>query len=136
MDDLRKVDIIRERTGCSYKAAHEALERNDGDVLKAIIDLEGNAKVWREQVQVSGGELVEKIKEIIHQGNVTKIIVKSQEKTIVEIPVTAGAIGVLIAPHLAILGVLSALVTKCTIEIERTNKENKGEQEQHNEHNE
>lgn len=124
MDELRKVDIIRERTGCSYRAAHEALERNNGDVLKAIIDLEGNTKVWREQINVTGSELVEKIKEIIHQGNVTKIIVKSQEKTIVEIPVTAGAIGMLLAPHLAMLGVLSALVTKCTIEIERTNKEN------------
>ncbi|SHJ91166.1 protein of unknown function [Anaerobranca californiensis DSM 14826] len=119
MDDLRKVDIIRERVGCSYKAAHEALEKAGGDVLKAIIELESKEKVWREQIQVTGGELVEKIKEIIHQGNVTKIIVKSGDKTIVEIPVTAGAIGVLLAPHLAILGVLSALITKCTIEIER-----------------
>lgn len=126
MDELRKVDIIRDRTGCSYKLAHEALERNNGDVLKAIIDLESNAKVWREQITVTGSELVEKIKEIIHQGNVTKVIVKSQQKTIVEIPVTAGAIGVLLAPHLAILGVLSALVTKCTIEVERINKDNNG----------
>ncbi len=127
MDDLRKVDIIRERTGCSYKVAQEVLQKNDGDVLKAIIELEDKSKVWREQVQVTGGELVEKIKEIIHQGNVTKVIVKSQEKTIVEIPVTAGAIGVLLAPHLAMLGVLSALLAKCTIEIERTKPENPAE---------
>ncbi|QNO13549.1 DUF4342 domain-containing protein [Alkalicella caledoniensis] len=135
MDELRKVDIIRERTGCSYKAAHEALERTNGDVLKAIIELEDKSSVWREQVTVTGGELVDKIKEIIHQGNVTKIIVKSNEKTIVEIPVTAGAIGVLIAPHLAILGVLSALVAKCTIEIERKKDPGSGtvQQEQHQE---
>lgn len=121
MDDLRKVDVIRERTGCSYKTAHEALERNNGDVLKSIIELEEHdkASVWREQFNVTGGELVDKIKDLIRQGNVSKVIVKSNDKTIVEIPVTAGAIGVLIAPHLAILGVLSALVAKCTIEIER-----------------
>jgi hypothetical protein len=73
-----------------------------------------------EEIQVMGGNLVEKVKELIHEGNVRRIIIKEESgHTIVEIPVTWAAIGVVAAPVLAAVGALSALVTKCTIVVER-----------------
>ena len=73
----------------------------------------------KEEFRVSGGELVEKVKEIVHEGNIRRIIVKHDDKTVVEIPVTVGVIGALIAPQIAALGVIGALLTKCTIIVEK-----------------
>lgn len=117
--DLAKIDLIRERTGLGYRKAKELLESTDGDVVEALILAESKDKSWQEEVQVKGNELAEKVREIIHKGNVTKIKVKNGEQTIVEIPVTVGAVGALIVPNLAALGAITALLTKCTIEIER-----------------
>ncbi len=77
----------------------------------------------KEEFKVSGEDLLKKIKEIIHEGNVRKISIRNEEnKTVVEIPLTVGAIGVLIAPVLAMVGTLAALTTKCTIVVERDKK--------------
>ena len=73
----------------------------------------------KEEFRVSGGELVEKVKEIVHEGNIRRIIVKHDDKTLVEIPLTVGVIGALIAPQIAALGVIGALLTKCTIVVEK-----------------
>ena len=74
--------------------------------------------------QVSSDKLVEKVKEVVHDANVKKIIVKDQNgKVLLTIPVTWGAAGVIatvvLAPWLAALGAIAALVAKCTIEVER-----------------
>jgi competence protein ComGC len=69
---------------------------------------------------VSADELTKKVKELIHEGNVRRIIVKDESgKTLIEMPVTAGVVGVLLAPWLAALGVIAALATKCTLVVER-----------------
>jgi hypothetical protein len=63
---------------------------------------------------------VRRIKDLLHQGNVTKIIVHDEEgKLLLELPVTAGLIGAVLAPWLAAVGAIAALVTKCTISVER-----------------
>lgn len=73
-----------------------------------------------EEIQVMGGNLVEKVKELIHEGNVRRIIIKEENgHTLVEIPVTWAALGAIAAPVLAAVGAISALVTKCTIVVER-----------------
>jgi len=73
-----------------------------------------------EEIQVLGKDLVEKVKEIVHEGNVRRIIIKEENgHTLVEIPVTWAAVGVIAAPVLAAVGAISALVTKCTIVVER-----------------
>lgn len=73
-----------------------------------------------EEIQVMGRDLVEKVKELIHEGNVRRIIIKDESgQTLVEIPVTWAAVGVVAAPVLAAVGAISALVTKCTIVVER-----------------
>ncbi len=73
-----------------------------------------------EEFSVAGEDIVKRVKELIHEGNVRKIIVKNEEgKTVLEIPVTAGLVGAILAPWMAALGVLAAMATKCTILVER-----------------
>lgn len=77
-------------------------------------------KVVREEFTVSSDNLIEKVKELLHEGNVTRIIVKDDEgKVLLEIPATIGVIGAIIAPWLAALGVIAALATNCRIVVER-----------------
>jgi len=78
------------------------------------------AKVTREEYTVSSSNLIDRIGEILHEGNVIRIIVKDEKgKQLLEIPATVGVIGVVIAPWLAALGVIAALVANCTIIVER-----------------
>ena len=73
-------------------------------------------KEMREEFKVSGEEVLKKVKELIREGNARRIIIKNGEgKTSVEIPLTIGAVGALIAPALAAIGAVAALVTDCTI---------------------
>jgi Flp pilus assembly pilin Flp len=74
-----------------------------------------------EEVQVLGRDLVEKVKSLIHEGNVRRIIVRDEHgNTFVEIPVTVAAVSVVLAPVLAALGAISALVAKFTIVVVRS----------------
>ncbi|MEM2107669.1 MAG: DUF4342 domain-containing protein [Candidatus Bathyarchaeia archaeon] len=78
------------------------------------------AKVSREEFSVSASNLVDRVKELLHEGNVTRIIVKDEKgKALLEIPVTVGVIGTVLAPWLAALGVIAALATNCRIIVER-----------------
>ena len=77
-------------------------------------------KVAKEEIPVSADNLIKKVKELLHEGNVNKIIVKDDnEKTLLEIPATVGVIGTVLAPWLAALGVIAALATNCRIVVER-----------------
>lgn len=72
------------------------------------------------EYEVSSESLVRRIKELIKEGNVRRIVVRSERgETLLEIPVTVGVVGVLLAPYLAALGTIAALVTKCTIAVEK-----------------
>lgn len=127
---LEKVDKVRERTNVSYADAKYALEQCDGDVLDAIIYLE-NIKATSEKENKEGKyesfeEFKTYLKELIKKGNVTRIRIRKDERVIVDVPVNAGiaagVIGVVIPPLLAI-GLITAIVTKLTIEITRENGE-------------
>lgn len=73
-----------------------------------------------EEFTVNGEELVAKVKALINEGNIRRIIIKDVEgKTLVEFPLTIGVIGAVLAPILAAVGAIAALVTKCTIVVER-----------------
>ncbi len=73
-----------------------------------------------EEVQVFGRDLVEKVRALIHEGNVQRIIIKDEHgNTFVEIPVTVAAVGAVLAPVLAAVAAISALVAKFTIVVER-----------------
>ena len=78
------------------------------------------AKVTREEFNVSASNLVDRVRELLHEGNVTRIIVKDEKgKPLLEIPATIGAIGTVLAPWLTALGVIAALATNCRIVVER-----------------
>ena len=73
-----------------------------------------------EEFKVSGEDIIKKIKELIAEGNVRKVSVKDKDgKVIAEFPVTLGVVGVVLAPVLAAVGAITALVAECTISVER-----------------
>ncbi len=79
-----------------------------------------------EKFTVSGSEVVEKVKQIIHEGNVRRVRILHQGRVVLEIPLTIGApaaaIAIMTAPVLAALGAFAALVTECTIEVEKVDQ--------------
>jgi hypothetical protein len=87
-------------------------------------------RTWIEEIEVAGGQLVERIKELVAEGNVRRLIIRSpDDKVILEIPLTAGAVvgGVvtIIAPLLAALGALAALIAKVKVQVVRVEDQNK-----------
>jgi len=84
----------------------------------------------KERVTVSGSNLVEKVKELVRQGNIRRVRLIHEEKTLIDIPLSVGApaaaVVVLAAPLLAALAAIAALVKECTIEIEKVEDTNKG----------
>ena len=80
-------------------------------------------KVKTEEFQVKGDEILQKIKELLREGTIRRIIIKTDEgRTLLDIPLTFGVLGVLLAPQLAALGALAALVTQATIVVEKTER--------------
>ena len=77
-------------------------------------------KTRTEEFKLNGGEIINKIKELIHEGNIRRIILKDESgKTFLEIPLTVGLVGAAFAPVLAAVGAIAALVTKMTIVVEK-----------------
>jgi hypothetical protein len=77
-------------------------------------------KSYTERFKLSGEAVLGKVKEIIHEGNARRLIIRNEEDHIlIEIPLTVGAVGVLLAPVAAAIGAIAALVAHCTIEVER-----------------
>jgi hypothetical protein len=71
---------------------------------------------FQEEFKVSGEDLLKRVKELIKAGNARRLIIKNEKgKTLIELPLTFGAVGVILAPTLAAVGAIAALVTKCTI---------------------
>lgn len=117
--NLEKIELVKDRTGSTYAEAKEALERADGSVVDAIIDIE--EKMNKSYDAVDGGSIKDspifaKMKEIVDKGNVTRILISKGDKTIVNFPLTAGVIGAVLVPWGAILGIVAALGTQCDIE--------------------
>ncbi len=80
---------------------------------------EESGSTKREEFHVSGSQLVDKVKELIHEGNIRRIQIKHEGRIVFEVPLTVVAVGVLLAPVLAALGAFAALATECTIAVER-----------------
>lgn len=76
-----------------------------------------------EEFKIVGKDVVEKVKELVHEGNVRRIILKDEKgQTFLEIPLTVAAVGAMFAPILAAVGALAALVAKFTLVVERTSE--------------
>ncbi|MDY0297816.1 MAG: DUF4342 domain-containing protein [Acidobacteriota bacterium] len=77
-------------------------------------------KTRHEEFKVTGGEIIDRIKELIHQGNIRRIIIKNENgATLIEIPLTLGLVGAALLPVLAAVGAIGALVARMTIVIEK-----------------
>jgi len=91
--------------------------------LQCGAEVSDEKKIRKEEFVVSGSELLNRVKEILHEGNIRRIVIKQEGRSLIEIPLTVAAIGALLAPILAAVGALAALVINCTIEVERIEKE-------------
>ena len=90
-----------------------------------MADKQKKERTWSEEIEVAANEVVDKVKELIQQGNVRRIIIRERDGDVVlEVPLTVGAVAgsvvVLFAPVLAAVGAMAALITKVKIEIIRT----------------
>jgi len=74
---------------------------------------------YREELQVMGEQLLTKVKELLHEGNVRRIIIKHEGQTIMEFPLTVGVVSVLAMPQLVAIGAISALLAQYSIEVVR-----------------
>lgn len=72
-----------------------------------------------EKIKVEGGELLERVKEVVEEGNARRIVIKQKGRSVAEFPLTVGVVGAVLAPVLAAVGALVALLSECSIEIER-----------------
>lgn len=78
-------------------------------------------KFRTEEFKVDGEKLLARIKELIHEGNIRRVIIKDKDgKTMLELPMTIGVVGVLLAPQLAALGAIAALLTEAMVVVEKT----------------
>ena len=124
MTELEKIDVLRERLGLSYQEAKVALDETDGDLIQALINMEqSKTSNWEEKFSAQGEALVAKVKEIIQRGNVTKVKVKKGDETVLEIPATVGAlglVGVLASAPLTVaagIGTVAAMINQYKLEI-------------------
>ena len=68
-------------------------------------------------------QMVDAVKKVLHEGNVRRIVIKQEGRTVAEFPLTVGVVGAVVAPILAAVGALAAVLTECSIEVERTKPE-------------
>lgn len=116
---LEKIELVKDRTGVTYKEAKEALEQADGNVVDAIVAIEENIDdmTSTKKIGARGSALMDKVKEIVKCGNITKIVVKHDGDVVLNLPLNAGILGVVIAPWGVLLGVLAAFGFRCTIDL-------------------
>ena len=79
-------------------------------------------QTWWETIKLQGEHLLDGLRKLIEEGNVRRVVVKQQERTIAEFPLTVGVVGAVLAPVLAAIGAIAALVTDCSIEVEHVAK--------------
>ena len=77
---------------------------------------------YQEELQVMGEQLLSRVKELVHEGNVRRIIIKQEGHTIMEIPLTVGVVGAIMAPALVAIGAIGALLSQCSIEVVRSER--------------
>jgi len=77
------------------------------------------AETFKESFKVATDQLVDAVRKLLHEGNVRRIIIKQGSRTVAEFPLTVGVIGAVFAPVLAAVGALAAVLTDCTLEVER-----------------
>jgi hypothetical protein len=115
---LEKIELVKDRTGVTYKEAKEALEAADGSVVDAIINIEEsvNSEEHSREKESAGNELFETIKKTAEKGNMARIIVRKGGDILLNLPLTVSILGAVIAPWGVIFGLIAAVGFNCKIE--------------------
>jgi hypothetical protein len=138
MTELEKMDALKSRLNITYKQAKDALDAANGDLAQALINLEiagaqaqaGPSSHWGEPDKGTSGQfvrsIIEQIKAVIQEGNVTKVRLKNKDRVLIEIPATMGVVGLgvmLFSPLMLALGAAGAITAvnrELILEIEKS----------------
>lgn len=120
---LEKIELVKDRTGVSYKEAKEALEKTEGNVVDAIILIEDTIDQGVKASDSKVEAIVDVIKETIKKGNASKLLIKRNGETVINLPINIGVVGTVLFPWATVAGTIAALGTKCSIEIVKDNGE-------------
>ncbi len=106
---------LRQSWDLTYNLAEDNMSEQD-----VAEDTQTEEEVKTEEHKIKGESLLSKIKELVHQGNIRRIIIKNDEgRTLIEIPLTLGVVGIALAPVWAALGAIAALVADLTVVVEK-----------------
>lgn len=118
---LEKMDLLRARFNVTYAQAYEVLESCGWDTVAAVRKLEAERPDYFEELKVKGADLVEKVKELIHEGNVNRIIVREESgREVLNLPVNGALAVAVLAPLLTVLGAVVALAANYRVIVERS----------------
>ena len=121
---LEKIELVKDRTGVSYREAKEALIAENGSVVDAIIRIEDEIDIApRTAAENAASDIVGKIKDLVRKGNVSKVVIRRDDQVVLSIPVTLGVIGSVLLPEAALFSTIVALGVKCSISIVTTDGE-------------
>ncbi len=121
---LEKIELVKDRTGVNYKEAKDALIKADGSVVDAIIMIEDEIDlVPKSKAGDQASHLIDRLKQLIKKGNVSRIVVKKDEEIILNIPVNLGIVGAVWVFWPTLVATVVALGMKCTIELIKDNGE-------------
>lgn len=77
-------------------------------------------QVHTEEFEVNSEEILSKIKELVHEGNIRRVVIKNEDgRSLIDVPLTVGVVGALLAPQLAAIGAITALIARATLVVER-----------------
>jgi len=79
-------------------------------------------RTWWETIKAEGHELLDKLEDLVKEGNVRRVVIKQQGRTIAEFPLMVGVVGAVVAPMLAAIGAIVAMAKDCSIEVERVDR--------------
>ena len=127
---IKDVQAISSYADTSMKEAYEYYIRNDKDIVKAIIDLEDRdrGRSIYERVMVSSEELFDFVRTTVAKGNISRIIIKHGNKVCLTIPVTLGAVGVVMFPYISIMAILALMFGQYEVIIERYESDDNSQQ--------
>ena len=114
---LEKIELVKDRTGVSYREAKDALEKTDGNVVDAIILIEDNIDEGPAANDSKVAGVIDWIKAAVKKGNVSKIVIRKDEEVIMNLPLSIGVLGTVLFPWAAIAATVAAFGTKCKIEL-------------------
>jgi predicted RND superfamily exporter protein len=120
---LEQIDELRRRVNVSFEDAREALQECNGDLVEAIVYLEKNGKIKSTNSSEPKDSLWDKFKALVNKGNNTRFIMYKRDKTIIDLSVTISIIIAALAFHIAIVGLVVALITGYRFKFVKNNGE-------------